>query len=544
MPILLGASCVVAQSTNGTATLSLLQIERQTTVTDTSLNVSPNPASGTVGGDAIIFTAVGNNNGTPYAITVSSSNLSVAKASGANVSCVAAGGPVTITAANGSLMGTAQLTCVAPSGNAASVSWGITYQTIDGFGVGDLQHQNQIGQAVSVAPFLFGTTAGSIGLSLLRVEVPDNSAKGPGVGDCSSVSASCAGPGYVADLKAALAQSPQVRVWASPLSPPASMKTNGSVICMQGAGKGALSPSSYPDFARWLANYINSWSSLYGINIYAMSLQNEPDICEAYDSAVYTAEQLDSFIKNNLAPTFLTNGFSTLIMMPESSNYAGLVPLADTCMADPACYPHVGIIAWHDYDATFRYPTNSTPSPYASKVAKYWMSEVSSQSGLWDPHMDEGLVWAALIDGRMAVDNANAWLQWTIYSVSSDDNLGLIRRDTGKIAKRAYVIGNYSLFVRPGWVRIAATHVPQKGITVSAYKDPSGSKNFAIVVTNYNRKTTDQTINFSDFTASTATPWITSEHFNLIQKSNVTAGGGFTYALPGRSVVTFVGTAN
>ena len=115
------------------------------------------------------------------------------------------------------------------------------------------------------------------------------------------------------------------KIWSTALSPPASMKTNGSVDCTAGPGNGALSPSSYSAYATYLANYVKSLRSLYGINLYALSVQNEPDGCHPYDGSHLEAAHLDTFIKNNLGPTFASAGLSsTLIMMPESSTYTTL----------------------------------------------------------------------------------------------------------------------------------------------------------------------------------------------------------------------------
>jgi glucuronoarabinoxylan endo-1,4-beta-xylanase len=438
-------------------------------------------------------------------------------------------------------------------GNSSTVTWSTTHQTIDGFGVADAMHMQSTGSGISAyASFLFGTSPGDIGLSILRGEVPSGLAHlgrgqgGAGEGDCTTVSNSCAGPGFVVDFQAAQAVNPNIRYWGYSGSPPPWMKTNKSVNCTDNGGNGSLLSSDYQAFATWVANWQKSWVTLYGVTPVAVSVQTEPDLCETdYPIAAWTDQQMDTFIKSNLGPTFASDGISTLILLPETAYYHDLKSIADTCMTDPSCYRYVGIIGWHDYDSSFGYPANATPNPYASKVDRYWMTEVSDNfSGKWDPTITSGMAWAALIDDRMAVENANAWFHWTTWSVSATDNLGLIRRDTREIAKRAYVIGNWSLFVRPGWVRIDATHIPQANVLVSAFKDPSGSKKFAIVVVNENSSSVSQTINFSGFTATTVTAWITNSSNSLASQPDVPAGTGFTYAVPGSSVVTFVGTAD
>jgi glucuronoarabinoxylan endo-1,4-beta-xylanase len=418
----------------------------------------------------------------------------------------------------------------------ATVYWNNPDQVIDGFGASDAYLS---GLTSTQAAFFFGTSAGDIGLTLLRMEIPDD-------GSCTSINTACAG--LVGDISLALSNSSQVRIWGTPWSPPASMKTNGSTTCTGGSGNGALATGSYAAYATYLANWVQSLTTLESVTPFAISVQNEPDFCPSYDGALWTASQFDTFIKTNLGPTFASDGLTTLIMMPESSNYANFSSYAGTCMTDSSCYNYVGINAWHDYDATWN-PPNAASNPYASLGKKYWETEVSDGSGFgpqtcsggaWCPGIDDAMIWAAIMDDRMAVENANAWHYWWLVT-ANNDNEGLIYTDGITIAKRAYVMGNYSLFVRPGFYRVDATHVPQSGITVSAYKN-SASGALVIIATNQNSSDVSQTFTLSGATASSLTPWITDATRNLVQQSSISVTvGSFTYALPAQSVTSFVG---
>ena len=55
-----------------------------------------------------------------------------------------------------------------------------------------------------------------------------------------------------------------------------------------------------------------------GVNIVAVSVQNEPELSEPYDSCLYSAAELDSFIGGYMGPTFASNGITATIMMPET----------------------------------------------------------------------------------------------------------------------------------------------------------------------------------------------------------------------------------
>jgi glucuronoarabinoxylan endo-1,4-beta-xylanase len=423
------------------------------------------------------------------------------------------------------------LCCVQHSqAQTAAVNWNNEEQVIDGFGASDAFES--IPMTSAQAALLFSPTTG-VGLSLLRTEIPDD-------GSCATINATCAGE--VSDMQLAIANG--ARVWSTPWSPPASMKTNGSVDCTAGSGNGALSTTSYSAYATYLANYVKSLTSIYSISLYALSVQNEPDACVSYDSALWTAAQLNTFIKTNLGPTFTSAGLSnTLIVMPESPGYNSLVSLAGETMDDPEAAAYVGINAWHDYD-----DAPSVTNPYASQNKLYWETEVSAGAGFgpslcggcWDPSIADALLWAQIVDNRMAVANANAWNYWWLIGQDDTSNQGWVNSD-GAASKRLYMLGNYSKFVRPGSYRIDATHIPQRGVLVSAYKN-SASGALVIVVINENNSNVSQSFALNGTTLSSMTPWITSGSSNLAEQAELTlSGGSFTYLLPGSSVTSFVG---
>lgn len=117
--------------------------------------------------------------------------------------------------------------------------------------------------------------------------------------------------------------------------------------------------------------------------------------------------------------------------------------------------------------------------------------------------------------------------------------------DTGVVPLRTYVIGQYSRFIRPGYYRIDATHVPQTGISVSAYQNTSGG-NLVIVATNYTASPISQTFNLTNAPAFTSvTPYITSATQDIqSQAAQPVSSNSFTYTLPADSVTTFVGTTS
>jgi len=420
------------------------------------------------------------------------------------------------------------LLCASAAGaQTATVTWNNVHQTIDGFGAAT-GGAAPIALSSSQADLFFSPTAG-IGLSILRVTVPDDG--------------SCSGSCNFADnatIQEALARGVST-VFATPWSPPASMKTNGSVD-----NGGSLSSGSYAAYASYLSNYATQFQSTYGISLYALSVQNEPDVNAGYDSAIWSAQNFHDFIRNNLGPTFATNGVKAKIMMPEPDGYADFTNYAGTTMNDSSAAAYVGVLAFHGYDNSF-----SISNPYSGSQ-HFWETEVSDGNsfgpslcgGCWDPSIGDALMWAGIIHYNIAVANENAWNWWWLIDYYNSDNEGLIGPDGVTVSKRTYAIGNFSKFVRPGWVRIDATASPANGVQVSAYKDPV-SGNFAIVAINENGSDTAVNFNLSGFVATSVTPWVTSGSLNLAQQTNISfTGNTFSDTLPASSITTFVGSSN
>ena len=141
------------------------------------------------------------------------------------------------------------------------------------------------------------------------------------------------------------------------------------------------------------------------------------------------------------------------------------------------------------------------------------------------------------------MDGANAWLYWWLQSPESTDNQGLMNSN-GTVALRAYMLGQYSKFIRPGYYRIDATHLPQTGVSVSAFQN-TATNTLVIVATNYTGAAVSQAFSLSNApTFASVTPTTTSSSQSLAQQAPVAvSGGSFTYTLPAQSITTFVATA-
>jgi glucuronoarabinoxylan endo-1,4-beta-xylanase len=122
---------------------------------------------------------------------------------------------------------------------------------------------------------------------------------------------------------------------------------------------------------------------------------------------------------------------------------------------------------------------------------KIWETEASSNYPVFS--MNGALSWATTIHHSLTEAQVNAWVWWLLAlnpDVPDSHDQFLISLDnpsTGafSVSKTMRALGNFSKFIRPGFVRIGTTTFapPFSKLYASAYKDPATGQ-FVIVVIN------------------------------------------------------------
>jgi glucuronoarabinoxylan endo-1,4-beta-xylanase len=401
------------------------------------------------------------------------------------------------------------------------------YQRIDGFGACSAWQSTWRND---LADMFFGTNSGvcstlnqnsnfpytGIGLSLLRTRI----APGGSTWENSIMQ---------------MAQARGARVWSTPWSPQASFKSNNNI------NGGNFVSANYQAYAAQLAGYIVNMFNSYGVNIYALSIQNEPALATSYESCVWTPQQIHDFVPYLVSAMSASNVASTKIVLAEDEHWR--TNYFAPSMMDSAVATNIAVIACHNYDNS---PPNNIPENfprYANTNAVLWETEVSklAGNGAFDPGMGDGMYWAGRLHLFMTQAQVSAWHYWWLIS-ANPDNEGLT--DTNAIpAKRMYVLGQYSRFVRPDFYRMGLNNYNPYAVLASAYSDSKSGK-FAIVVANTNANDVFQSFSFTNLETTLVTPWITSSNYSLTaQPSIAVTNSVFTYTIPGMSVVTFEGTA-
>jgi len=367
----------------------------------------------------------------------------------------------------------------------ATINIAANQQTIDGFGFSTAWTPAMTSAQGNV---LFGTSSGQLGFSLLRVRIDPNESWGNEPSNATT------------------AHSHGAKVLGTAWTPPASMKTNGSVIC------GDLQTSQYGAYA----SHLSRAASAIGIDY--ISFQNEPDWCPnpGYESSNPTPTEILNWVLNN-APSV-----GKPIVVPESLNFND--SYSDPILNNSTAASHVTYIAGHFYGNG-----NYVHQNALNHGKHVWETEHYING------TDIGTAMTVAKEISDAMNNQfSAYFWWWIMP---NDPASFINGTT--VDYRGFVMGQFAHWVRPGKSRVSATYNPQSGVYVTAYH------NGGIVIVALNTGTSSRTQTFVIQNASgvsSLTPIQTGGPSNrhMTQLSAVTVTNNtFTYTLPAQTVTTF-----
>ncbi len=405
-----------------------------------------------------------------------------------------------------------------------------TYQTIRGFG--GMNHPEWQGYDLTDANLqtAFGNGENELGLTVLRIFVNDDSSQ------------------WSRCIPAAKgAQKYGATVFATPWNPPASMRTNGSGG--PSGGKYVLSSGKEAAYAEHLNSYVKYVES-QGVNLYSVSVQNEPDYSE--DWTYWTPDRATSFVANY--GQAVKSGTKAKLMSAESFQY-GYEGSGHGKMYYKKILENSAAKANCDLFGTHFYGTQRDSMNYATvknSDKEIWMTEVyvPNSSANSCNNFPEALCVAENIHNGLVVGNMSAYVWWYIRRSYS-----LIGQDDGKVTKRGAMMAQYSKWVRPGAVRIAATEFPE-GKSYTAMNSQSGNwSSLQTMVSAYKQddKITVVAINptpnakTQDFSISSGEKIFDIEAYHTTSNENFRATSapsysdtGFSATLPAQSVTTFV----
>lgn len=219
-------------------------------------------------------------------------------------------------------------------------------------------------------------------------------------------------------------------------------------------GGGAIDPAHYGNYARWLVDGLRMYQDA-GIDVYALSLQNEPLFEEPYNSAVYTvgwyADLLESVVPRVKTgfPGVKIYGAENMLEMEGSRRESRSFYHAEL-MRRPAALAQLDRWAVHGYTdgaaatavqrhaALWRRHYEQFQVP-TSKPA--WMTETSGYDDTWNTASTDAFDLGIAIHAMLYYGKGSAWVYW----YGAGDLL-----DGDRKTRRYHVSRQFFRFIRPG----------------------------------------------------------------------------------------------
>lgn len=324
-------------------------------------------------------------------------------------------------------------------------------QKVTGFGAASCDGaMKPFGTDTQPAKLLYGKES-KIGLNIMRMEISP-SFTGDNWGDY--------------DWNGSLPSAKIVKqrggiVFGTPWSPPSEYKTNGTAqggnADNQGRQRGALRTDCYAKFFPWLNTFL-AYMKKNGVNVDAVSIQNEPDWWVDYSGCLYTPEQQLTLVKNyaHLLDRETYSGVRLISAEPLGfdPNYSNML------LNDPVAREQIDIIAGHIYG----HPPLGNLKSAAVLAAKYgkevWMTEHSVTDNIDHlPNWHENLLFAEELNECMLA-GCTGYIYWYMRAHWAFVGTGETKYNPGntknKLLPRAFVMSHFAKNVT-GSTRLATS---------------------------------------------------------------------------------------
>jgi glucosylceramidase len=453
---------------------------------------------------------------TPISVASSATIEAIAIASGYSASAVATGTytlPATQVSVVLSTNSQTQLMATQPSvsfaastaaagTNAVVVDAAQQYQSMEGFGAAFtdssayLLHEiAQKSDLSSTMSDLFTRNGGGIGLSFMRnpmgatdlarsVYSFDDLAVGQTDPTLASFSIAPDQVDILPIIQEAKALNPQMKIMATPWSPPGWMKDPSSMspVSMLG-GTLLLNATTETAFANYFVKYVQAYQAA-GVPIDYISLQNEPlNVTTSYPSMGMSDSVQLSLLQGYVLPALTAANLSTKVFVYDHNWDTPSYPEYVFNGLTAQQLDQVAGTAWHGYAGTAG-AQQTVQNLYPSLGT--WQTEHSGGTWIGNQFTSDFLEITQTLR-----NSAKAYVKW---SLALDQNLGpnltrnaglggcatctplvTVNSSTGAITKEIefYTLGHYSKYVLPGAVRIYSSNTPT--VASVAFLNPDGS---------------------------------------------------------------------
>ena len=303
-----------------------------------------------------------------------------------------------------------------------------------------------------------------------------------------------------------IAGAKRFRLLASPWSPPAWMKTNGEM-----ARGGSLRPNCRDAWAQYYVRFAKAMRDDEKIPLWALTVQNEPDVAQPWESCLYSPWEERDFIASTLGPALEAAGLRDVKLFGWDHNRNGLEQRAAVLLTRPDSAKYLAGLAIHWYQEEDFAASRRVLEQFPDTQVLF--TEGCAEGG---PHVDEWAPaerYARNIIGDLG-NGVCGFIDWNIAldMQGGPNHVGnfchapvLIDAKSGEAHYQPsfHYIAHFSKHVQPGAVRVGLRNA-DASLQAIAFANPDGG--LAVVVCNPGDDAKDFGIAVGDDTRACHTP--------------------------------------
>ncbi|XP_054158420.1 putative glucosylceramidase 3 [Oppia nitens] len=298
-----------------------------------------------------------------------------------------------------------------------------------------------------------------------------------------------------------------IRLFGSPWSAPKWMKTNNELI-HGGSIKGPVGSDYWQIWAKYFVKYLDAYKA-HNISHWGITIQNEPQANQKFNSMLYTPEQMRDFLAKTLGPELDGSGYGPdkLSVMIWDHNLDYVQQWVRTIFADPVASRYAAGTAVHWYSHS---PHELLDEPHRLHPDKFILATEACVGGV-------PTVGAWSLAERYAEDILGDLLHhvvgWTDWNMVLDNHGGpswvenwlnapiIFNQDKHEYYRlpHYYALAHFSKFLSPGSVRIDSQIMSKRvdtgsssKVSVGAFRTPDNST--VVIVVNNDNSTVQLTI--------------------------------------------------
>lgn len=290
-------------------------------------------------------------------------------------------------------------------------------------------------------------------------------------------------PMIQAAQRVALAGRRPLQLLVSPWSPPAWMKDTGR---MNEGGR--LRPDCRAAWAQCFVRFIRAYEA-EGVPVWGVTVQNEPEATQRWDSCLYTAQEERDFVRDHLGPALHEAGLGRVRIIVWDHNRDAMVERSSVIYGDPEAAKYVWGTGFHWYMEDHFDHVQLVHDAWPDKQLLF--TEGCQEGG---PHW--GRWELAERYARSMINDLNRWtVGWIDWNLLLDEQGGpnhvgnfcsapflAVPAEDGLHAQSSFAaIGHFARFVQPGAQRVLAA-ATREALACTAFVNPDGS--VAVVVLN------------------------------------------------------------